>query len=484
MIDVIYNNEVIGQTNNVRINGNIFKENKNIKTVDLSNHEIMYGNMASSFLRCENLTDIININDNVYNLYATFEDCYNLTNISKLPNNVTNMYYTFYNCYNLVNVPVIPDNVISMYATFHNCNNLINITRIPNSAIDLGSTFSGCHKLQNIPEIPNSVTSLSYTFSECYNLINSPIIPNSVTDMSGTFRYCYNLVNSPIIPNSVTSMDRTYFGCYNLVNVPSIPDNVENMDATFIWCSNLVNSPKISNNTTLMNSIFRGCSRLINAPAIPNSVIDMAGAFIGCSSLINAPEIPSNVKTIFEVDNIRTGYEYRYGLFENCYNLTGNIYFHSENIIDATNTFKGTSLTKNVYIPFTYKNSGSETFYRVIVGEEECLVKENVINNTFYTNEIYSLDRRFNMITNISRISYRSNNTHAYYVGVEYRNGESMTYNYALNDYTNTPYIATYNIGDNTLTYNSFIDAGYSTTSRVNGVLLFDIDGGAEDTEL
>ena len=84
----------------------------------------------------------------------------------------------------------------------------------------------------------------------------------------------------------------------------------------------------------------------------------------------------------------------------------------------------------------------------------------------------------------ISRISYRSNNTHAYYVGVEYRNGESMTYNYALNDYTNTPYIATYNIGDNTLTYNAFIDAGYSTTNRVNGVLLFDIDGGAEDTEL
>jgi hypothetical protein len=38
--------------------------------------------------------------------------------------------------------------------------------------------------------------------------------------------------------------------------------------------------------------------------------------------------------------------------FYYCYNLSNSVHIQSTNILNAKNCFSGTSLTKNVYIPF------------------------------------------------------------------------------------------------------------------------------------
>jgi len=165
---------------------------------------------------------------------------------------------------------------------------------------------------------------------------------------------CSNLVKVPRISNNSISMEETFGECHNLVNAPAISNKVENMVYTFLYCYNIVNAPDMSNaiNVTNMYETFIDCRNLVNFPILNNSL---------------------------KIDNM-------YKTFSGCNNLTGDLYIHAENITNATNCFYGTSLNKDVYIPFTYQN------------------------------------------------------------------------------------------GVNTATYNSFINAGYSTTDRVHGALLIDIN--------
>ena len=199
-------------------------------------------------------------------------------------------------------------------------------------------------RLNSVSNINQNVTNMWSTFYGCTNLVNAPVIPNSVINMDYTFRDCSSLVNAPVIPNSVVSMNYTFDGCSNLVNVPDIPNSVTSMWDTFRSCSNLVNAPAIPNSVTSMSDTFNGCSNLVNAPVIPNSVTSMGRTFNSCSNLVNAPVIPNSVTNVWST-------------FNGCSNLIGDIYIYSNQVSNATNCFYNTSLTKNVYIPFTYRNN-------------------------------------------------------------------------------------------------------------------------------
>lgn len=266
----------------------------------------------------------------------------------KFANN--NMDHAFSNCRNLVNAPVIPNGVTSMFCTFENCCNLVNAPEIHANVTNMVQTFLRCHNLVNAPVIPNSVTEMRYTFGYCANLVNAPVIPAKVTDMYATFTDCKKLVNAPEIPANVWNMQCTFSGCENLVNAPVIPANVTNMYFTFRSCENLVNAPKIPANVTNMYETFFFCSSLVNAPVIPNSVTGMAHTFAYCDSLVNAPVIPNSVTNMSET-------------FKSCTNLTGNIVIKSNCINNTSmqNCFNGTTLSKNVYIPYTGYSSTANT---------------------------------------------------------------------------------------------------------------------------
>ena len=207
-------------------------------------------------------------------------------------------------------VSVLGKNVYIDTNTFKNNKTVVNIDLcdVPWVNNSMFNAFYNCNNLTSVTNINQNVTSIAYAFRSCSNLVNAPVIGNNVTNMYGTFYNCIRLVNAPIIPNNVTSMVETFYYCYNLVNASVIPNNVASMYQTFLNCRNLV-----------------------NVPVIPNSVTDMSRTFWNCS------------------------------------NLQGDIYIKSENITNATNCFNQTSLTKNVYIPFTYENGVNTKTYNSFI---------------------------------------------------------------------------------------------------------------------
>lgn len=242
----------------------------------------------------------------------------------------------------------------SMVNTFYNCQSLQTVTNINDNVTTMYGTFQYCYNLVNAPVIPNSVTNMQSTFSGCNNLVNAPVIPDSVTDINSTFHGCHNLVNAPIIPNSVNDMRYTFYGCYNLVNAPEIPNSVRDLNYAFEFCKSLVNAPTIPNSITNMIDTFRQCHELVNVPELPNSLKRMWSTFSGCNSLITAPNIPDSVEEIPSI-------------FSYCTNLTGNIYIISNQIINATDSFSNSVLTKNVYIPYKYTNNEYTTTYNSFI---------------------------------------------------------------------------------------------------------------------
>lgn len=106
----------------------------------------------------------------------------------------------------------------------------------------------------------------------------------------------------------------------------------------------------INENVTSMRHTFYGCRSLLEVPEISESTVNMHQTFYYCQNLLTAPVIPSSVT-------------YMRHAFYYCRNLTGDILIYSDSITNAMNCFTGTSLDKNVYIPFNYANGKSSKTY-------------------------------------------------------------------------------------------------------------------------
>lgn len=334
--------------------------------------------MNRTFANCRMLRNAPVIPNSVINMCGTFFNCYNLTNVGSLSTNVQDIISCFYECQNLVNAPDIPDSARNISYAFYNCVNLVNAPNIGNSVWNMSHTFQRCTNLTNVSNIPNSVMDMSDAFDCCYHLCNAPVLGNSVTNIANAFNGCSRLTSTPTFPNTMVNMANAFHGCYSLTTAANIPDNVTNLHETFYLCENLVSAPRLPNNDSIdtlsmtfygckkitdapvlpniiyLDDTFMSCTNLVNAPVIPNSVISITGAFSGCSSLVNAPVIPERVN-------------YCQFAFDNCSNLTGDVRFLSKEIVNVKNLFANTTLTKNVYIPYTYENRVNTTTYNTFI---------------------------------------------------------------------------------------------------------------------
>lgn len=310
--------------NSVKINTSMFKNNQAIISIDCNNVSWNNYNMYNSFYNCRNLVTVTNINDATNNLFQTFCHCISLTGENLvIPSAATNMEATFWNCSKLINAPTIPNSVTSIIECFGCCGNLVNAPDvIPNNITNLAGTFYNCYNLTKAPTAISSIaTDINAMFSDCHKVTSVPNIPNSVVDMSYAFCTCNKLVTAPAISTSAKYLVGTFLNCYTLTDAPEIPNSVTNFAAAFKWCNNLVNATSISSNVIDMAESYDGCIKLVNIPRnIPNSAVDL------------------------------------FACFRNCFKVTGDIYIHSENVINALGYFADTSETKNVYIPFTYNN--------------------------------------------------------------------------------------------------------------------------------
>ena len=332
--------------------------------------------------------------------------------------------------------------------------------------------FNGCINLKSINNINENVTNMFGTFRYCYNLVNVPVIPNSVTYMGETFYKCTNLVNAPVIPNSVTNMGHTFFYCNNLVNVPTIPNSVTNMCQTFGYCHNLVNVPVIPNSVTDMSFTFRNCYNLVNVPIIPNSVTNMYYTFHNCRNLVNVPIIPNSVINMHDT-------------FDGCSNLAIDVHILSDKITDATNCFKSTTATKNVYIPF-YKPSSTMYCFRVMTKSGAIDVYTYSLDESSSTIEFNSIEdvEKLTEYTNISsydivgapNITYGQfgfGGTVEYFGDEEIKTKELIWTWYPMGRYEDGDVVSD---AEYTTTYNSFINAGYDENGTQHGVYLKDLN--------
>ena len=312
-------------------------------------------NMCSTFSSCYKLTNVGNLSTNVQDMTSCFRNCRNLVNAPDIPDSARDISYAFCNCINLVNTPNIGNSVWNMSHAFQGCRNLTNVSNIPNGVTDMSYAFDCCYYLRNAPVLGNNVINIANAFNGCWNLTSTPNFPNTIVNMANAFTGCNRLITAANIPNGVNNLCQTFHGCENLVSAPKLPsnDNIDMLTMTFYGCNKITDAPVLPNVTYLDNT-FMYCTNLVNAPVIPNTVIRMSETFESCSSLINAPVIPESVTNCCRA-------------FDNCSNLTGDVRFLSKEIIDVTGLFESTTLTKNVYIPYTYENRVNTTTYNTFV---------------------------------------------------------------------------------------------------------------------
>lgn len=249
--------------------------------------------------------------------------------------------------------------------------NTVNLHEVPFSSNSAANAFANCVNLQAVSSVPNSITNMSGMFSGCNNLLTTPIIPDSVINMSRAFNGCSNISIPVAIPNSVTDISHAFENASSMTAIPAIPDSVTNTVYAFNGCSSATNCySNYMNNVTDVTGTFQGTGLdtvTMNFPNATNSVNTFAQSTALRIATINAPKTTNTVNMFSGCVNLASATVIvpnttnTYGMYNNCTSLTGNIFFNSANISNATNCFAGTSLTKTVYIPYEINDSGVAT---------------------------------------------------------------------------------------------------------------------------
>ena len=391
-----------------------FRNNQTVTNVDLSNVPFTNATMYRAFRDCGNLKSVTNIPEGTTNIIGAFRNCTNLTNIGKLPDSVTclaapmpfgNLFgydttasatddYVQSLC--LTEEPSLSSDVIIkatqgffQYATWYKIvtitdngftyndgRNVYTATRntsrdqyVPYDSDEYESAFRGCNSLSVIPEFGNRITNLDYAFRKLPNIRTVTNLPDTILTMTNTFNGCKNLV-SVIIPNNVKSLTNTFSGS-GIVNPPNIPNTVTNMDHTF-WLSSLKTCPQIPNSVKYMEGTFSN-TNIVESAHLPDSIVSANGIYwnTNINKVYNFPRKIEDISSMFgycrqmncTIPEIPESVTNIYGTFSNCLSLSQDIKILSEGVVNATDCFYGTSLSKNVYIPFTYSNGVNTITY-------------------------------------------------------------------------------------------------------------------------
>ena len=218
--------------------------------------------------------------------------------------------------------------------TFLGCSNLTTITNFPNTIQALtGGIFYGCSSLTTLPKLPDSIKSIysgstSVTPFQNTKINNTDFLPNSVLRLDHCFYNCNYLTTVNYLPNSIKSLYYTFQKDYSLTTVLELPSACANYQNTF-W----------------------GCRNLTTIPPIPQGAIDMNATFSGCTQLTD-------------------------------------IYILSMHVNTAYYCFNGTSIQKNVYIPYNASLGIYTITYNTFnslygTGQNGVILKENPYFETY-----------------------------------------------------------------------------------------------------
>ena len=170
-------------------------------------------NMLNTFIRCNNLTTIENLPDNLQNLGGAFKETA-LTSIPYLPDTITNLSQTFYNCNKLIYLPNIPKNLINMQQAFEGCSLLKNIDiEIPESVTNMMQAFSRCELLSGRAIIKaningNWIDDRHYDYQACFT--DTAISNENASLTLICTENIYNLFYDDTRPNKIKAVVASY----------------------------------------------------------------------------------------------------------------------------------------------------------------------------------------------------------------------------------------------------------------------------------
>ena len=143
-----------------------------------------------------------------------------------------------------------------------------------------------------------------------------------------------------------------------------------NCESMFEECNSLINAStvKLGNNTKTIAKIFLNNRSLADIPIIPNSVTNMDYAFAGCDSLSILPELPESIISMnYTFKNcmshglinysIPNNVQYLIGTFDTDEWVMGDVYIHSNVVLDATDFMANHHDMTNIYV-----HEGTDTY--------------------------------------------------------------------------------------------------------------------------
>lgn len=443
------------QINNIHtINDNSFS---NVFTLELincvNNNNLSYGQFTVgeyAFYGCNNLTDFICNNSNLFvNDYA-FYNCINFRNkfnprqFHKIGN------HAFDNCSNLdTNIIISQSNNIGEYA-FNKCSNLKNLYVNEGSNLGVYSfVFSGLTNITFAGTNQQRRTVIQdYAFANCTSLENVTMPANGIWGV-GVFSNCTNL-NNISLSNMYDNIPSNMFYQSGLTEIGQGPITFNSIgNYAFYNCKNLIT---VNTNTRQVNSYaFWGCSNLTDLNLSENLTSIGSNAFRHCNILSNIPQ-NSNLTAIGSYAFANTGIIYLscrnyscfpVGMFQDCIKLTTVDFTNSSIQTLNTNIFyncnKLTTITNAYRMITSYginsmRNTNLNTFNStqvISIGSNAFRECANLVNVSISSPNLTSINSNaFRYCINLTNVNIIKNDV--------YSNITFGDYCFAYNDNLNT----------------------------------------------
>ena len=370
-------------------------------------------NMSYTFARCSYLEDLPNFSNatSVVNLSGCFRECNSLTGTPNFSNcnEISDMEETFYNCSEII------DGIEKEFYGWEEINEGTYFAT-NNEGIDNGDDLYNVEKVT----IGEDLYAYIYTYEEevevdgdteiithektyylkneiaeiddrIYEYIDDILtecdtVKSVTTDIGGETVIEFN--NEEISATRYSNYDirKTYEYNIDIYNTMRIIDVIYDMETENYSIKYVKDNDEseyeiivrrfndIDTNKTVYGQIV-----------LPNHVINMKETFYGCN-IVKTPIIPNSVTNMSHT-------------FAYCNNLEGDIYINSAVIENTTNCFVGTTLTKNVYIPFRYQNGvNTQTYESFLAANYSSSVrKDGALLINVDTDDIDLTDYNYNM---------------------------------------------------------------------------------------
>lgn len=362
----------------VRFKGNLFFDNKKIKTIQVpkSIRELPRGAFSNClnlesirlpgnlkrlsenvFLNCKSLKQFVfdgfpvnTIPDNVMVEKGAFSGCALIKEI-KLPGKLKVIKpYTFFGCQSLREID-LPDGLTRIEkSAFQLCEDLRTVV-IPASLAEIDyCAFMECKSLQNVTGLERSHVQVikNDAFKKCTGLETIHLPENLRKIGAGVFYSCHSLksINLPVVLEEIGMS--AFEECYKLRYI-KIPYNITRIEKfTFKYCSSLQQVDHFHGIEYIGASAFYNCNslRIFRMPKRMEGIGGFAFAF--CRSLEEV-EIPDTVRSLPN------------GLFEGCTSLK-KVRMRAHIKCIPVNCFKDCGNLTDINLPMNLKTIGAGAF--------------------------------------------------------------------------------------------------------------------------